>query len=47
MVTINGEAIRPSPETMLRLAQTEEVTAEQGILKIFPGYATGNISATF
>ncbi|MDD2309550.1 MAG: sensor histidine kinase KdpD [Desulfuromonadaceae bacterium] len=33
--------IRPSPEAMLKLAQTEEVTAELGKLKIFLGYAAG------
>ena len=39
-MTDNG-AIRPTPEAMLKLAQAEEVTAEQGKLKIFLGYATG------
>jgi len=33
--------IRPSPESMLKLAQAEEVTAELGQLKIFLGYAAG------
>src|SRR5512138_1342606 len=36
-----NDDIRPSPETMLRLAQAEEVTAELGRLKIFLGYAAG------
>lgn len=37
----DNENIRPSPESMLRLAQAEEVTAELGKLKIFLGYAAG------
>ena len=39
-MTINDD-IRPSPEAMLKLAQSEEVTAELGKLKIFLGYAAG------
>jgi len=40
-MTSNTDDIRPSPESMLRLAQAEEVTAELGKLKIFLGYAAG------
>lgn len=38
---IEPDDMRPSPEAMLKLAQTEEVTAELGRLKIFLGYAAG------
>jgi two-component system sensor histidine kinase KdpD len=40
----NGDDNRPSPETLLKLAQAEEAEAErakQGKLKIFLGYAAG------
>ena len=37
----DNDAIRPTPEAMLKLAQAEEVTAELGKLKIFLGYAAG------
>lgn len=37
----DNDDMRPSPESMLRLAQAEEVTAELGKLKIFLGYAAG------
>jgi len=40
----NGDDNRPSPEALLKLAQTEETEAEQakkGKLKIFLGYAAG------
>jgi len=39
-----GDAKRPSPETLLKLAQAEEIETEQakqGKLKIFLGYAAG------
>jgi two-component system sensor histidine kinase KdpD len=32
---------RPTPEALLKLAQTEEAEAERGKLKIFLGYAAG------
>ena len=37
----NSEEIRPSPEAMLKLAQDEEQSAQQGKMKIFLGYAAG------
>lgn len=40
-MSIQNDDIRPSPEAMLKLAQTEEITAERGKLKIFLGYAAG------
>ncbi|KAB0667515.1 sensor histidine kinase KdpD [Oryzomonas japonica] len=45
----NGDDNRPSPETLLKLAQAEEAEAEQakqGKLKIFLGYAAG-VGKTF
>jgi two-component system sensor histidine kinase KdpD len=41
MMTTDGD-IRPTPEAMLKLAQAEEVTAEQGKLKIFLGASAGD-----
>jgi len=35
------EAMRPSPETMLKVAQAEENGRERGRMKIFLGYAAG------
>jgi len=35
------EDARPSPETLLRVAQAEEAESERGKLKIFLGYAAG------
>ncbi|HJV36140.1 sensor histidine kinase KdpD [Geomonas sp.] len=37
----NDEDHRPSPETLLRVAQAEEAENERGKLKIFLGYAPG------
>jgi len=39
-MTVNDD-IRPSPEALLKLAQTEEVEQGRGKLKIFLGYAAG------
>jgi len=38
---MSQETIRPSPETMLKVAQAEENGRERGRLKIFLGYAAG------
>ncbi|RNC71033.1 MAG: sensor histidine kinase KdpD [Desulfuromonadales bacterium] len=40
-MTANDDDMRPSPEAMLKLAQTEEAETGQGKLKIFLGYAAG------
>jgi two-component system sensor histidine kinase KdpD len=37
----NDDDHRPSPETLLRVAQAEEAQSERGKLKIFLGYAPG------
>jgi two-component system, OmpR family, sensor histidine kinase KdpD len=37
----NDEDARPSPETLLRVAQAEEAESERAKLKIFLGYAAG------
>src|SRR5690242_13055499 len=37
----NDEDHRPSPETLLKVAQAEEALNERGKLKIFLGYAPG------
>src|SRR5512142_224875 len=40
-MTDNGDDKRPSPETLLKLAQAEEREEGRGKLKIFLGYAPG------
>jgi len=40
-MTTNLDDIRPTPETILKLAQAEETQSGQGRLKIFLGYTAG------